>query len=68
MNITEKKQTHRYREQTKKKQTHRYREQTSGYQWGEGRGKGHDRGGGEWEVQTIGCKTGSRVYCTTQGI
>ena len=22
---------------TKKKQTHRYREQTSGYQWGEGR-------------------------------
>ena len=24
----------------KKKQTHRYREQTSGYQWGEGRGKG----------------------------
>ena len=23
---------------TKKKQTHRYREQTSGYQWGEGRG------------------------------
>ena len=25
---------------TKKKQTHRYREQTSGYQWGEGREKG----------------------------
>ena len=25
---------------TKKKQTHRYREQTSGYQWGEGRGEG----------------------------
>ena len=25
---------------TKKKQTHRYREQTSGYQWGEGRGGG----------------------------
>ena len=25
---------------TKKKQTHRYREQTSGYQWGEGRGRG----------------------------
>ena len=23
---------------TKKKQTHRYREQPSGYQWGEGRG------------------------------
>ena len=28
---------------TKKKQTHRYREQTSGYQWGEGRGKGQYR-------------------------
>ena len=25
---------------TKKKQTHRYREQTSGDQWGEGRGRG----------------------------
>ena len=25
---------------TKKKQTHRYQEQTSGYQWGEGRGRG----------------------------
>ena len=25
---------------TKKKQMHRYREQTSGYQWGEGRGAG----------------------------
>ena len=24
---------------TRKKQTHRYREQTSGYQWGEGRGR-----------------------------
>ena len=30
---------------TKKKQIHRYREQTSGYQWGEGRGEGHYRGG-----------------------
>ena len=29
---------------TKQKQTHRYREQTSGYQWGEGRGEGQDRG------------------------
>ena len=29
---------------TKGKQTHRHREQTSGYQWGEGGGKGHDRG------------------------
>ena len=26
---------------TKKKQTHRYREQISGYQWGEGRGRGN---------------------------
>ena len=29
------------------------------------------RGGigvGEWEVQTLGCKTGSRTYCTTWGI
>ena len=25
---------------TKQKQTHRYREQTSGYQWGEGSGRG----------------------------
>ena len=30
---------------TKKKQTHRYREQTSGYQWGEGRGEGKYKGG-----------------------
>ena len=29
---------------TKKNQTHRYREQTSGYQWGEGRGEGQNRG------------------------
>ena len=29
---------------TKKKQTHRYREQTSSYQWGEGRrGEGQDK-------------------------
>lgn len=28
---------------TKKKQTHRYREQTSGYQWGEGSGEGQYR-------------------------
>ena len=26
---------------TKEKQIHRYREQTSGYQWGEGRGRGN---------------------------
>ena len=31
---------------TKKKQTHRYREQTSGYQWVEGRGEGQDMGRG----------------------
>ena len=31
---------------TKKKQTHRYREQTSGYQWGEERGEGQYRGRG----------------------
>ena len=29
-----------------KKQTHRYREQTSGYQCGEGKGEGQDRGMG----------------------
>ena len=28
---------------TKKKQAHRYREQTSGYQWGEGRREGQYR-------------------------
>ena len=31
---------------TKKKQTHRYREQTRGSQWGEGRGLGKYRGRG----------------------
>ena len=30
---------------TKKKQTHRYREQTSGYQWGEGREEGKHMAG-----------------------
>ena len=30
----------------KQKQTHRYRKQTSGYQWGEGRREGQDRGMG----------------------
>ena len=29
---------------TKKKQAHRYKGQTSGYQWGEGREEGQDRG------------------------
>ena len=48
---------------TKKKQTHRYREQASGYQWGGGRGS---TGLGKWEVQTIGRKTGYKdvVYNT----
>ena len=31
---------------TTKKQTHRYRGQTSGYQWGKGRGEGQDKGMG----------------------
>ena len=31
---------------TKKKQIHRYREQSSGYQWGEGSGEGQRRGRG----------------------
>ena len=31
---------------TKKKQIHRYREQTSGYQWGDGKGEGRHRGRG----------------------
>ena len=35
----------------KKKQTHICREQTSGYQWGEGRGRGNI-GVGDKEVQT----------------
>ena len=37
---------------TKKKQSHRYREQTSSYQWGEERGKGNI-GVGDQEVQVI---------------
>ena len=37
---------------TKKKQTSRYREQTSGYQWGEKRGRGNI-GVRNYEVQTI---------------
>ena len=31
---------------TKKKQTHRYREQTIGYQWGERNREGKDQGRG----------------------
>ena len=37
---------------TKKKQTQRYRQQTSSYQWGEGKGKGNI-GVGDYEVQTV---------------
>ena len=37
---------------TKKKQTHRFGEQTSGYQWGE-RG---ELGVGRWEMQITGRK------------
>ena len=37
---------------TKKKQTHRYREKTSGYQWGDGCGEGQDSGRG-LEIQTV---------------
>lgn len=50
---------------TKKKQTHRYREQTSGYNWGVNRDNIEL---GEWEIQTIGCKIGSGIYCMTKGI
>ena len=35
---------------------------TSG-EWGRG-----NIGVRQWEVQTIGCKIGSRMYCTTRGI
>ena len=41
---------------TKKKQTRRY----SGYQWW----RRDNIRMGEWEVQTTGCKIGSRRYCT----
>ena len=40
---------------TKGKQTHRHREQTSGYQWGEGLGKGQYRGGGKGGYYGIIC-------------
>ena len=48
---------------TKKKQTNRYREQTSGYQC---RGKGIIRVR-EWEVQTIGCKIGYKNVLYNMG-
>ena len=48
---------------TKKKQTHRYREQTSGYQR---EGEGHIRAG-ERDRQTIGYKIGcKRVFYNTK--
>ena len=31
-------------------------------------GRGGNTGTGEWEVQNIRYKIGSRIYCTTQGI
>ena len=37
----------------KQKQTHKYRKQTSGYQQGEGRGKGQDRGMGLMDLENI---------------
>ena len=52
----------------KKKQTHRYREQTSGYQLGEGRVEGQDRGrelrGTNYYVQKKlqGCIVQNREY------
>ena len=49
----------------KKKQTHRYREQLVATS--EEQGKGIIRVEEE-EVQTIGCNTGSRMYCKTWGI
>ena len=51
---------------TKKKQTHRYRGQSSSYQCVCG-GRTIQRLGG-WEVQTIEYKIGSRMYCATWGI
>ena len=40
---------------TEKEQTHRYREQTNGYQWGEG-WRRSKRGVGNSQLQTIMCK------------
>ena len=52
---------------TEKKQSHRCREQTSGYQWGQGRGEWQykDRGlrGTNYYVENK-----LQGYCTTQGI
>lgn len=51
---------------TQKKQTCRYREQRSGYWWGEGIGEGPSRGVGV--KYNTGCKTGSSRSYTTWGI
>ena len=54
---------------TTKTQLHRYREQTSGYQWGEGKGKGQDIGGGLQGANYHGQnKETIAIYCTVQGI
>ena len=53
---------------TKRKQTYRYREQTSGYQQGEGSGEGQYRAR-ELEVQTTVYKINElQGYIITQGI
>ena len=49
---------------TKKKQIHRYREQTS-LVLTSGEVERGKIGVGEWEIQTIGYNTDSRIYCTT---
>ena len=50
---------------TEKKQTHRYREQNSGYQWGEG-GEGENRGGRGNRYKLLGIKIGHKdtMYIT----
>ena len=57
---------------TKKKQTHRYRKQTSNYQWGEERGEGYQweegRGEGVKRYKLLCIKLATRIYCTTLGI
>ena len=50
--------------ETKMKQTHRCREQTSGYQ---GR-RGGDTGMREWEMQLLGVRQATGMYCTAAGI
>ena len=49
---------------TKKKQTHRYREQTSGYQWEEGRGR--ELGSNRYKLS--GIKEATRIHCTARRI